>query len=295
MHLNLDCTWLWRGVTVGYMPGSNYTKCGTEVTCGFDTHYPEYFPVRTGFQAALATMQELGVRVAPYINGRIFDKGTKSWEADGGTAQVAAAKQLLKPALLPSSAPSGGGGGGGESGEPSESGGKGMPALSDYNESYGSLAKFAVMCPHTAFWQQTIAKVVDQLANDYGTDGIYIDQIAAAGPRPCWDPSHNHTLGGGDHWVTGYSEMLRQVREAAGSDKILLTESNSEPFMVRIVYCLHCATLHCTALHCTVYCLRSVCILMQQAVSLTEHREKLSALACAQLLLLLLLLLQLLA
>ena len=34
---------------------------------------------------------------------------------------------------------------------------------------------------------------------------------------------------------------------------------------------------------------------MQQAVSLTEHREKLSALACAQLLLLLLLLLQLLA
>ena len=45
----------------------------------FDTHYPEYFPVRKGFNASLAAMQELGVKVAPYINGRIFDKGTKSW------------------------------------------------------------------------------------------------------------------------------------------------------------------------------------------------------------------------
>ena len=52
-----------------------------------------------------------------------------------------------------------------------------------------------------------------------------------AGPRPCWDKSHGHTLGGGDHWVTGYTEMLRQVRAAAGGTKILLTESNSEPFM----------------------------------------------------------------
>ena len=190
---------------LGYAPGSNYTKCKTEVTCGFDTHYPEYFPVREGFEAALKSMQALGVRVAPYINGRIFDKGTASWTADNNAAQSAAAKKAA-PAL------------GGEN-------------LGLYDESYGSLAKFAVMCPHTSLWQRTLAEVVDKLANTFGTDGIYIDQIAAAGPRPCWDPAHSHTLGGGDHWVTGYTEMLRQVRTAAGSDKILLTESNSEPFM----------------------------------------------------------------
>ena len=31
--------------TLGYKEGSNYTECKTEVTCGFDTHYPEYCPV----------------------------------------------------------------------------------------------------------------------------------------------------------------------------------------------------------------------------------------------------------
>jgi hypothetical protein len=150
-------------------------------------------------------MQDLGVRVAPYINGRIFDKGTKSWT---GTAQAAAAKQAA-PSIHANN-------------------------LSLYDESYGSLAKFAVMCPHTPLWQQTIAKVVGELTSIHGTDGVYIDQIAAAGPRPCWDKTHNHTLGGGDHWVTGYAEMLRQARAAAGGKKILLTESNSEPFMAGI-------------------------------------------------------------
>ena len=37
------------------------------------------------------------------------------------------------------------------------------------------------MCPHTAYWQRTIAQVVDKLTNNYSTDGVYIDQIAAAG------------------------------------------------------------------------------------------------------------------
>lgn len=39
--------------TLGYKFGSGYGDCDTEVTCGFDTHYPEYFPVREGFESAL--------------------------------------------------------------------------------------------------------------------------------------------------------------------------------------------------------------------------------------------------
>jgi len=30
--------------TLGYKKGSNYTECETEVTCGFDTHYPDLYP-----------------------------------------------------------------------------------------------------------------------------------------------------------------------------------------------------------------------------------------------------------
>ena len=36
--------------TLGYVKGSNYSNCSSEITCGFDTHYPEYFPVRSKFQ-----------------------------------------------------------------------------------------------------------------------------------------------------------------------------------------------------------------------------------------------------
>ena len=79
--------------TLGHGLGSNYSSCSSEVTCGFDTHYPEYFPVREAFASSLRAMQALGVRVAPYINGRIFDKATASWAADHAAAQTSAAKQ----------------------------------------------------------------------------------------------------------------------------------------------------------------------------------------------------------
>ena len=196
--------------TLGYVKGSNYSNCSSEITCGFDTHYPEYFPVRSKFQEKLKDIQALGVRVAPYINGRIFDQDTKSWVAKGGEAKHAAAKST--PAILNSSSKS----------------------LLLYNESYGSKAVFAVMCPHTKYWQNTIADVVDRIVNNYKTDGVYIDQIAAAGPRPCWDKSHGHPVGGGHHWVDGYKQMLDAVRAKAGPNKIILTESNAEPFLAGI-------------------------------------------------------------
>jgi hypothetical protein len=63
---------------LGYQFGSNYTKCTSEITCGFDTHYPDYFPVRENFEKSLRELRVLGVRVAPYINGRIFDQGVLS-------------------------------------------------------------------------------------------------------------------------------------------------------------------------------------------------------------------------
>eukprot|EP00927_Polykrikos_kofoidii_P017927 TRINITY_DN18226_c0_g1_i1.p1 TRINITY_DN18226_c0_g1~~TRINITY_DN18226_c0_g1_i1.p1 ORF type:complete len:794 (+),score=114.91 TRINITY_DN18226_c0_g1_i1:108-2489(+) len=189
--------------TLGYKPGSNYSQCATEVTCGFDTHYPEYFPVRNGFEDSLQAMQRMNIRVAPYINGRIFDVATASWTRD--TAEQWASKTA--EATLNAT------------------------NLSTYKEQYGSKAEFNVMCPHTAYWQDTIANTVGRLVHEYGTDGVYIDQIAAAGPKLCWDPSHNHTLGGGSHWTEGYNQMLDKVRVQAGNDKLVLTESNAEPFM----------------------------------------------------------------
>jgi hypothetical protein len=124
---------------------------------------------------------------------------------------------------------------------------------------YGSLAAFAVMCPSTPLWQNTLAGTVGKLVNgclflnrkplyflpwhrllvfdttcSYGLDGVYVDQVASAAAKPCFDPSHDHSIGGGSYWVSGYSNMLQAARKQAGNDAVILTESNAEPFMADI-------------------------------------------------------------
>ena len=193
---------------LGYEYGSNYTTCTDEDGhCGFDTHYPEYFPERLHFNTTLKELQEkYQIRVTPYVNGRIFDTETKAWKKNNYQAKQSSAKFAL-PGL------------------------GGQTNITEYEESYGSQVNFALMCPNTTYWQNEMSKVVGTLTNDYGTDGVYIDQISCATPKPCFDKTHNHSLGGGNHWFWGYQHMLEQYREQVGNDKLLLSESNGEPYM----------------------------------------------------------------
>lgn len=71
---------------------------------------------KPGFQSAVQSLQQLGVRVAPYINGRIFDTGTATWTKDKAAAFAA---KFVTPAVDD-------------------------PKLQLYTESYGSGATFAV-------------------------------------------------------------------------------------------------------------------------------------------------------
>jgi hypothetical protein len=75
------------------------------------------------------------------------------------------------------------------------------------------------------------AGIVDQLVNRWGVAGVYLDQLAAGGPTPDWDPSHVHTLGGGAYWRSGIVGMLEAVRRAVPANTPLLTESNAEAYM----------------------------------------------------------------
>jgi hypothetical protein len=64
-----------------------YGPCPDDiVNCGFDTNYPNYSGVRTNFSSSLKAIQELGVYVFPYINGRIFDQSVESWNPAGRIA-----------------------------------------------------------------------------------------------------------------------------------------------------------------------------------------------------------------
>ncbi len=62
--------------------------------------------------------------------------------------------------------------------------------------------------------------------------GVYIDQIAAAQPTLCFDPSHGHPLGGGHWWTEGYWEAAgRRSAQAMPTDRMLTTECNGEPYI----------------------------------------------------------------
>lgn len=164
----------------------------------FDDHYPEYFPAKPGFKEAVKRLQDAGVRVMPYINGRIVDARTDTWRRENLTRFTA-----------------------------KDENGK------EYIEVYGSKVPLTVMCPATPHWQNKVAEIVAELVGEYGVDAVYIDQVASAPAKPCLDPTHPHPPGGGDVWAQGYRAMLSAVRQrifALNRQAALTTEDAAEPW-----------------------------------------------------------------
>jgi len=166
----------------------------------FDTDYPHYFPAKPGFADGVRQLQVAGVRVMPYINGRLWDTGLEDFEK---VARPFATKD--------------------ERGNP-------------YVEEYGSKRKLAPMCPATKLWQDKVNEIVLRLLGPGGgVDGVYIDQIAAAKPCLCFDRSHGHPLAGGHWWMTlGYWPMLERLRadmKKQHPDAMITTECNGEAYV----------------------------------------------------------------
>ena len=163
----------------------------------FDTYYPNYFPTKPGFAEGVRELTGKGIVAMPYINGRLWDSGNENFK---GALPFACKDPAGKP----------------------------------YIETYGSKRPLAVMCPFTRFWQDKVNDICHRLMTECGVNAIYIDQIAAAGPRLCYDKTHGHPLGGGSWWADGYRDMLTRIRQAAhadGRDVILTTENNAECYM----------------------------------------------------------------
>ena len=172
----------------------------------FDNDYPHYLPAKPGFKEAVAELQSQGVSVMPYINGRLWDtrdRGTEDF-AFSSSARPYAAKDE-----------------------------KGEVIIEQYGskEEDGSPVRFAVMCPATKFWQDRVHDITLELYTKYGVKGVYIDQIAAATARLCFDETHGHPLGGGHWWADGYREVLDRIRRDMPRDCFLTTECNAEAYV----------------------------------------------------------------
>ncbi len=163
----------------------------------YDLGMPEYLPPRDrGFRDAVKRLHELGVPVIVYVNGRLWDCTTAGW--------LRARRYATKDR-------------------------RGEVYVEHYNRFLDH--PLAVMCPATGFWRETLAGIVERLVKDYGVDGVYIDQVAAAPPLDCFDPAHGHPLGGGSHWVEGYRALAEEVRRRCGRPVALATEGCSEAFI----------------------------------------------------------------
>ena len=169
----------------------------------FDNDYPHYFPTKEGFRDGVKELQQAGIRVMPYINGRLWDSDTEDFKAE-------AIKYATKR----------------EDGR-------------YYTEVYGSKQELVPMCLSQTYWQDKVQEIVMKLVAEEGVDGVYIDQVAAASPVLCYDRSHGHPLGGGHWWVDGYWQMLGALQQqiatvtpaaAGGRTKMLTTESNAEAY-----------------------------------------------------------------
>lgn len=164
----------------------------------FDDDYPEYFPVKPGFGEAVAALQSVGVHVMPYVNGHLWDTDTDSWIEENA---------IVGAALTP----------------------KGELYIERWRDQ-----EHAVMCPGSEKWKSKMIEIALRLADEYGCDAIYLDQIGATSPRLCFNDEHDHPVGGGAFWARERDDLLAEMRrqcQAANPRFVMTTESQAEPYM----------------------------------------------------------------
>jgi len=208
--------WVWnRGNSDKVSPGPIELKKRTGVNVALDWYWwhhnpydvfvPEYLPPREGIPTFVKTVKKLhaeGTKVVVYINGRIWDMNSGSWD-EQEACKAAALDENLKP----------------------------------YEERYNVFMPenvIAPMCPTTQLWRDKISYLVNTLVGDLGLDGVYIDQVAIATAELCHNPEHGHPVGGGHYWVHGYNDLIRTARDGArkaNADACLLSESCIEQFI----------------------------------------------------------------
>lgn len=171
----------------------------------FNNDYPRYFPVKEGLEAGVKELKRHGVHVFPYVNARIADTRDARGESERFERDYlgGATKNL-----------------------------EGEPDLETYasHEPDGSLCTLAAVCPTWPAWRRTLREIVWRLREEYGTSGVYLDQIAAARQNLCCDRSHPHLPGNGAWWTEAYRNLMEELRESAGEGFGFMTESNAENY-----------------------------------------------------------------
>lgn len=164
----------------------------------YDSHYPDYLPAKPGFKETVAAVRARGAKVMPYINGRLWDAAAESYRPRRGyEASTRRADGALNTEIYPT-----------------------------------SLVVNTVTCPGSQIWHDVLVELSDSIQNGIGTNGLYIDQIAAAAPYPCYATNHNHAKGGGEFWLDSYRQIIDDIRtKTTPEGNIVFSEENAECYI----------------------------------------------------------------
>lgn len=152
--------------------------------CAYDMGFPEYLPPREGAEAftdAMLAAHDAGVHAIVYMNQRLWGMTTQSWTAEN------AARFAVKDAA-----------------------GNIQPEV--YNTF--TKAPCASMCMGTDFWRGKYAGLAVDAFRNLGVDGIYMDQACSS--LACYDPAHEHSIGGGSYWIQGFQRLAANIRSRCG-------------------------------------------------------------------------------
>jgi len=179
----------------------------------FDYKYPEFFPPLSGdegFKKEVQTLNEAGIRMIPYINACIYDKGLGSYK------KLNVERYCIKD----------------KHGKSYE-----WPIPHSAQFKAGSIdvavSHFDWVCPYTSFWQEQIKGISEKLVREYGVHGIYYDVLSGS-CRECFDPHHGHTKGGGNYWAMGNRKLLQLCRESIrkiNPEVMMVSENVNEAYI----------------------------------------------------------------
>jgi hypothetical protein len=150
----------------------------------YDTSFPEYLPPREGavpFVDAVRRAHDAGLHAIVYMNQRLWCTGTPSWRSRGAERWAVRERD-------------------------------GRVRLETYN--VFDPQPCATMDVATPFWRDTYAGIADTVLNQYGLDGIYMDQAVLS--LVDWNPDHGHPVGGGHYWMDGFRALAADLRRRGG-------------------------------------------------------------------------------
>lgn len=164
------------------------------------SNFPGHEPVVEGFEEVLKDLQQRGIVVMPYCQGRLLYRDRPGLETERAHTCVET---------------------------------NGQPSLEKYTpQDDWPLA----LCPSDAWSREQWVKAARMLWERYGVDGVYFDQITAMMPSLCYHAGHGHPLGGGTHWWEGYDRALADMAPMVKDNprRFLSSELMADAYLDRI-------------------------------------------------------------